>query len=273
MAREFHRNGLRVFATARDAKTIEDLASIGIETLSLTVDDEESVRRCFAEVKGKLGEKGLDYLVNNAGRNYTVPAMEAELSEIRDTFETNFVAVVHICQTFLPLLMKAKGTIVQIGSVAGVVPYVFGSVYNASKAAVHSFSDALRVELAPFGVHVTTVITGGVQSRIARVKRTLVPGSIYAPIEDEYNRRVVHSQAGAMPNEAYARSVVTQVLYGSAPWRWIWPWAQGRKSWIWEGNRSWLIWLLMGGWAWNGLSGKIVTRMFKLNRLRRAAGK
>lgn len=66
MAREFHRNGLRVFATARDAKTIEDLASIGIETLSLTVDDEESVRRCSAEVKGKLGEKGLDYLVNNA---------------------------------------------------------------------------------------------------------------------------------------------------------------------------------------------------------------
>ncbi|CAK41829.1 hypothetical protein CBS63078_3683 [Aspergillus niger] len=238
MAREFHRNGLRVFATARDAKTIEDLASIGIETLSLTVDDEESVRRCFAEVKGKLGEKGLDYLVNNAGRNYTVPAMEAELSEIRDTFETNFVAVVHICQTFLPLLMKAKGTIVQIGSVAGVVPYVFGSVYNASKAAVHSFSDALRVELAPFGVHVTTVITGGVQSRIARVKRTLVPGSIYAPIEDEYNRRVVHSQAGAMPNEAYARSVVTQVLYGSAPWRWIWPWAQGRKSWIWEDSEE-----------------------------------
>ncbi|GKZ38079.1 hypothetical protein AbraIFM66950_010026 [Aspergillus brasiliensis] len=273
LAREFHRNGLRVFATARDAKTIEDLASIGVETLSLTVDDEKSVRQCFEDVKGKLGEKGLDYLVNNAGRNYTVPAMEAELSEIRDTFETNFVAVVHICQAFLPLLMKAKGTIVQIGSVAGVIPYVFGSVYNASKAAIHSFSDTLRVELAPFGVHVTTIVTGGVQSRIARIKRTLVPGSLYAPIEDEYNRRVVHSQAGAMSNEAYARSVVTQVLYGSAPWRWIWPWAQGRKSWIWEGNKSWLVWLLMGGWAWNGLSGKIVTRMFKINRLRRAAGK
>ncbi|GKZ21457.1 hypothetical protein AbraCBS73388_007142 [Aspergillus brasiliensis] len=66
LAREFHRNGLRVFATARDAKTIEDLASIGVETLSLTVDDEKSVRQCFEDIKGKLGEKGLDYLVNNA---------------------------------------------------------------------------------------------------------------------------------------------------------------------------------------------------------------
>ncbi|EAW13337.1 SDR family oxidoreductase [Aspergillus clavatus NRRL 1] len=273
LAREFHRNGLRVFATARDAKTIDDLAALGIETVDLVVDDEESVKSCYAEVDKRLGGKGLDYLVNNAGRNYTVPAMEVELTEARKTFETNFFAVISMCKTFLPLLMKAKGTIVMIGSVAGVIPYVFGSVYNASKAALHSFSDTLRVELAPFGVNVTTVITGGVQSRIARIQRTLQPGSIYAPIEDEYTRRVTHSQAGAMPHTAYARSVVTQVLYGSAPWRWIWPWAQGRKSWIWEGNKSWLIWLVCGGWAWTGLFQGIMTRMFKLHKLRKVVGK
>ncbi|PWY69828.1 short chain dehydrogenase/reductase [Aspergillus sclerotioniger CBS 115572] len=260
LARGFHRNGLRVFAIAREAKTIEDLASIGIET---------SVRQCFAEVNAKLGEKGLDYLVINAGRNYTVPAIETELSEVRATFETNLFAIISICKTFLPLLMRAKGTIVQIGSVAGIVPYVFGSVYNASKAALHSFRDSLCVKAAPFGVTVTTVVTGGVQSRIARIQRTLAPNSIYAPIGDEYNRRVTHSQDGAMPNAAYARSVVTQVLYGSAPCRWISPWAQGWKSWIWEGNKSWVIWLFMGGWAWSGLTESIVTKMFKLHRLRR----
>ena len=107
------------------------------------------------------------------------------------------------------------------------------------------------------------------QSRIARTDRTLQPESIYTPIEDVYLRRVKHSQDGAMPNAAYARSVVTQVLYGSAPWRWLWPWARGRKSWIWEGNKSWLIWLLVGGWTWNGLFDRIMTRMFKLYRLRR----
>ncbi|PWY64744.1 putative short chain dehydrogenase/reductase [Aspergillus heteromorphus CBS 117.55] len=272
LAREFHRHGLRVFATAREAETIEDLAALGVETLSLVVDDEDSIRQCFADVKAKLGEKGLDYLVNNAGRNYTVPAMEVELPEARATFETNFFAVIAMCKTFLPLLMEAKGTIVQIGSIAGIIPYVFGSVYNASKAALHSFSDSLRVELAPFGVNVTTVVTGGVQSRIARVQRTLAPGSIYAPIEDEYDRRVTHSQDGAMPHASYARSVVRQVLYGSAPWRWIWPWAQGRKHWIWEGNKSWVIWFLVGGWAWNGLFQSVMVRMFQLDRLRNSAG-
>ena len=100
--------------------------------------------------------------------DYTVPAMDVNIEEARFTFETNFFSVIRMCQTFLPLLMKSKGTIVQIGSVAGVsdlwkcaivlqywriqiIPYVFGSVYNASKAALHSWSDTLRVELAPFG--------------------------------------------------------------------------------------------------------------------------
>jgi len=55
-----------VFATARDAKTIEELEALGIDTLSLVVDDEDSVRFCYEEVERRLGEKGLDYLVNNA---------------------------------------------------------------------------------------------------------------------------------------------------------------------------------------------------------------
>ncbi|KAL4915174.1 hypothetical protein BDW62DRAFT_189089 [Aspergillus aurantiobrunneus] len=272
LSREFHRHGLRVFATARDAKSLEDLATLGIETLSLTVDNEHSVQLCFSEIERRLGDRGLDFLVNNAGRNYTVPATEVNLSDVRATFEVNLFSVVYICKTFVPLLIKAKGTIVQIGSVAGIIPYVFGSIYNASKAALHSYSDTLRVELAPFGVNVTTVVTGGVQSRIARIQRTLEPNSIYTLIEDQYTRRVTHSQDGAMPHAAYARSVVAQVLYGSAPWRWIWPWAQGRKSWIWEGNKSWLIWFFVGGWAWTGLFHAALTRMFGLNRLKKALG-
>lgn len=66
LAREFHRHGLRVLATAREATTIADLAELGIETLSLVVDDAESVKACFADVETRLGDKGLDYLVNNA---------------------------------------------------------------------------------------------------------------------------------------------------------------------------------------------------------------
>ncbi|EDN11243.1 short chain dehydrogenase/reductase [Histoplasma capsulatum] len=203
LAREFHRNGLRVFATARDKSALISLKEQGIETLSLVVDKEESRKACRDEVELLLKGKGLDYLVNNAGLGYTVPVLDVNLQEAREVFETNFISVIAMCQEFAPLIIKAKGTIVQIGSVAGIIPYVFGGVYNASKAALHSLSDSLRV---------TTIITGGVKSNIARAAHTLPETSLYQPVKAEYARRIGHSQEGALSNEAYARTVVTQVL-------------------------------------------------------------
>ncbi|EEP77759.1 conserved hypothetical protein [Uncinocarpus reesii 1704] len=280
LALEFQRHGLRVFATARTRNTLTDLKARGVETLDLEVDKEQSVLSCRDEIASLLEGKGLDYLVNNASVQslfavtkcyYTVPALDVDLNEARQVFETNFFGVIMMCQAFAPLLIEAQGTIVQIGSLAGILPYVFGSVYNASKAALHSFSDTLRAELAPFGVHVTTIITGGVQSRIARVDRALSPTSLYQPIRDDYARRVTHSQHGAVPNEVYAKTVVTQILYGSAPWRWIWPWSRGpgRKKWIWAGNKANLIWFLSAGWAWIGLFQWALSRMFNLGKLKR----
>lgn len=221
-----------------------------------------------------------------------------------------------MCQTFLPLLIKAQGTIVQIGSVAGVRTRIKSLFYRQCVFPTWLYTNMNTMESRSFPtcsarsttpprrhytlsvilcvlnlphsgmsflsiiyhsscpdfdhhrVKVTTVITGGVQSRIARVKRVLPPTSLYRPIEAEYNRRVSHSQEGAMPHDAYARSVVTQVLYGSAPWRWLWPWAQGSKKWIWEGNRSWIIRFVTGGWLWFGLFDRVFTNMFNLWKLR-----
>lgn len=110
-------------------------------------------------------------------------------------------------------------------------PYVFGSTYNATKAALHAYSDTLRVELAQFDVKVVQIITGGIQSNIARTARDLPRNSYYLPVNTEFQRRVKHSQeAGSMPNEAYARSVVKKVLKQSPP------------KWVWEGNKSWVVW-------------------------------
>ena len=108
--------------------------------------------------------------------------------------------------------------------------YFFAGVYNASKAALHAYSNTLRLELAPFDVKVVIIVTGGVQSRIARTRRDLAEDSLYLPINDDYQRRLKHSQENAMPNEAYARSVISQVLQATP------------KKWIWEGKSSWTIW-------------------------------
>ncbi|KAL8819668.1 MAG: hypothetical protein Q9223_001939 [Gallowayella weberi] len=226
-------------------------------TLSLDVTQEKSILACKEAVTERIGG-GLDYLVNNAGRSkrnpryrqsremnqqvsdYAVPAIEAEMSEIESVYATNLFAVMRLCQTFMPLLQRSKGTIVQIGSAAGCIPYAWGSVYNASKAALHSYSATLRVEVAPLGVHVITVVTGGVKSRIARVKRCLSEDSVYKKLETDYRERQVHSQKVGMETALYAKEVVEKVLGAEGRlWRTRTIWAGGRAATV-----RWLSWIL-----------------------------
>ena len=260
--------------------------------MSLEVDQPDQVERCRDEVASLTGGK-LDYLVNNAGRSsfsalsshtsqlgsswealekevealhtnsnpdYTIPALDATLPEIQSTFSTNLFAVMHICTVFSPLLVRSRGTIVQIGSIAAIIPYAFGSVYNASKAALHSYSDSLRVELAPFGVSVITVVTGGVKSNIARTERVLPEGSLYADLEENYQRRQKYSQEVGMDNAVYARKVVGEVLAGDG---WIW-----KRRTIWAGGSANMVkWVSMFLGTESGLWDWLMTRMFGLGRL------
>jgi 1-acylglycerone phosphate reductase len=126
---------------------------------------------------------------------------------------------------------------------------VFGSVYNASKAALHAYSQTLRLELEPFGVRVQVIVTGGVQSNIARTKRSLPEASLYREIESDYMRRVSHSQEGAMKTEVYAKGVVDAALVKAPP------------KWVWRGNQSWVVWLVsrvLGAWIFD----LVMPRMF-----------
>ncbi len=248
-----------------------------MSTLSLDVTSPESIAQAKKDVEELTGGS-LDILVNNAyvsmsllqrhlkilltlyirGRNCTLPALEVDLNEARACFETNFFAIIAIVQAFTPLLISAKGLIINIGSVAAIVPYVFGSVYNASKAALHAYSQTLRLELEPYDVRVLVVITGGVKSNIARTGRILAKDSLYLDINEDFQRRVSHSQDGAMGNETYAKGVVAEAL--KPAWR--------QKKWLWRGNKALLVWFassFLGSWIFDW----VVPGMFGLDRLKR----
>lgn len=158
----------------------------------------------------------------------------------------------------MPLLRHAQGTIVQIGSVAGCIPYAWGSVYNASKAALHSYSSSLRVEVAPLGVHVITVVTGGVKSRIARHQRRFAEDSAYKRIEEAYVERQTHSQKVGMETALYAQEVVGQILHAEG---WLW-----RTRTIWAGGMAgtakWLSWVLP-----EAVSEWVISRLFGFDKL------
>ncbi|OWP00095.1 hypothetical protein B2J93_8666 [Marssonina coronariae] len=230
-----------------------------MSTLSLEVTSEESIKEAKNAVEKLTGGR-LDILVNNAktnrGRNCTFPALDVPLTEARATFETNLFGPIALTQSLIPLLIASRGLILNIGSVAAVTPYVFGSVYNASKAALHAWSSTLRLELEPFDVRVLVVVTGGVKSRIARTERRLPEGSLYMDIEEDFLRRVVHSQNGAMDTDVYAKGVVAEVLRGNATRKWLW---RGAKS-----SHVWWVSQWIGGWVFD----RIMPGMFGLTKLR-----
>jgi 1-acylglycerone phosphate reductase len=263
LAHEFASRGYHVLATVRDPSQVS-FSHPNITALALEVTSPESISALHKEVS-RVTSGRLDILVNNAGRNYTVPALDVDFDEVQQTFEVNLFAVMRIIQTFAPLLIEAKGKIVQIGSIAGIMPFVFGATYNASKAALHAYSNTLRVEMAPFGVRVITIITGGVKSNIARTDRQLPPDSYYMPIEADYQRRqalLKHGQEGkkdvGMDNERYAKSVVAQVLRGDG--------LLFKRRWIWEGSSSWLVWFVHT-YLPAGVLDYAFTRMFNLSKL------
>jgi 1-acylglycerone phosphate reductase len=198
----------------------------------------------------------------------TLPALDVPLSEVRATFETNFFAVVLMTQQFTPLLIRASPSLIlNIGSVAGIISYVYSSIYNASKAALHAYSDTLRLELEPFGVRVMVAVTGGVQSNIARTERLLPDNSLYRPVEREFDARVKHSQSNAMDTRMYARGLVREALK-SQP-----------KQWVWRGNMAhaikWAWNLGLGGWLFGRYMRRIggLWRLAAMVRSRRAEGK
>lgn len=133
---------------------LKDVA--GITLVQLDVTNIDSIRKARDTVASTLGaEKGLDMLVNNAGVATTMPALDHDISATRQMFEANLFGMMAMVQEFMPLLMlSSDACIVNVGSVAGLVPFAFGSSYGASKAAVHSYSDALRL-----GTHFTPLFS------------------------------------------------------------------------------------------------------------------
>jgi 1-acylglycerone phosphate reductase len=184
---------------------------------------------------------------------------------VRATFETNVFGVMAMCAAFAPLLIAARGLIINIASLAAITPYVFGAVYCASKGAVTAYSRTLRLELKPFGVRVMVAMAGTVRSQIAsKTHRTLPEGSIYERVRGLFERRLTFSQNNKTEGtEEFARKLVRGAL---AP---EWPlllraWF-GRPDWFWAGGWAGKVWL--STWFGEWLLDFVMYRMIGMKQL------
>ena len=188
--------GHHVIATGRRGDALEALRKAAdgpgkLDVLRLDVTDEAETRAVAEEALALTEGRGIDVLVNNAGYGQMGPASEVTDAELRKQYDTNVFGLMNVTRAFLPQLRaKGEARIVNVGSIGGRVTFPLMGVYNSTKYAVESLSDALRNELAPFGIRVSLVEPGPIRTEFnERAFDSLdlekMAGSPYAPITDQ----------------------------------------------------------------------------------------
>lgn len=189
-ALDLARAGYRVFATGRREGALATLKAeaggASLETLVLDVTSAESIESARAAIDAATGGHGVDVLVNNAGYGLVGPLEELSDGQLRAQFETNVFGLMAVTRAFLPAMRaRGRGRVINVSSVGGRMTFPLMGAYNATKYAVESLSDALRVELRPFGVQVSLIEPGSIRTEFAEVSLATVkvdPASPYAAV-------------------------------------------------------------------------------------------
>jgi len=153
------KSGHTVYATARREEAIEDLRAIGCHTLALDVTDESSMSAAVERVSSEQGAVGV--LINNAGYSQSGAVETVSPEDVRRQFETNVFGLLRMSQLVLPgMREQGSGRIVNVSSMGANFTFPGGGIYHATKYAVEAISDAMRFEVAGFGVKVIIVQPG-----------------------------------------------------------------------------------------------------------------
>lgn len=221
--------GYRVFAAGRSAEkraqldTLSREKNLSLETVELDVCDDASVQRAVANVLAKTG--AIDVLFNNAGVNFTAAVEDLRMEDWRRQFETNFFGVLRVTQAVVPHMRERRhGRIIMMSSVSGFVTAPTQGAYSSSKFALEAMSNALRLELYPFGVHVVLIepgyiVTGIQQAALELFKPYMdkMNNGPYAPLYARFFESVTGSRAESKTTPENCARVILQAIEAPNP--------------------------------------------------------
>ncbi|KAF5558960.1 short-chain dehydrogenase reductase family [Fusarium mexicanum] len=197
---EYKRLSFHTIATILPHESRTHLSQAGITCLPLDVTLKDSVLEVKAKVQELTGGR-LHILVNCAGIAYTMTAIDTDVIAVQRMFDVNVFGPMRMVHHFHDMIIEGSGTIVNIGSIGGTIPFVYGSSYNASKAALQHWSNTLRVEMAPF--------------------KKLPEGSYYSALAKEFEQHVLRKPKNATDRLELAENVVKESLK-NRPSAWFW---------------------------------------------------
>ena len=162
-AESLSKEGHVVYGAARRIEKMETLKQFGVKPIYLDVTDEESIKSAIDTIIGNEGR--IDVLINNAGYGSYGAIEDVEINEARRQFEVNLFGLARLVQLVLPHMRKQKsGRIINVSSMGGRLTTYFGAWYHATKYALEAFSDALRMEVADFGIDISLIEPGGIKT-------------------------------------------------------------------------------------------------------------
>jgi NAD(P)-dependent dehydrogenase (short-subunit alcohol dehydrogenase family) len=198
--------GFRVYGTSRNPSGKPQEPGVGM--LALDVDSDESVNDGVKELLDETGR--LDVLVNNAGYVLTGGAEETSIAEAKAQLETDFFGPVRMAKAVLPTMRKhGSGQIINISSLAAVLPVPFEGYYAAAKAALLAWSEAVRREVKSFGIKVSVIEPGFFKTNLGN-SRKITKSTI--PDYDELRKRATAALDNDFENGADPKLVGETVL-------------------------------------------------------------
>jgi NAD(P)-dependent dehydrogenase (short-subunit alcohol dehydrogenase family) len=162
-------NGFHVFAGVRrevDGETLQRQTSETLTPLIIDVTEEETISAAARAVTDLVGERGLAGLVNNAGIGVPAPVEFQPMADFRKQLEVNLFGPFAMIQSFMPLIRRGGGRIVNVGSIGGMLVLPINGAYSASKFGIRAISDALRLELRQWNIHVSLIEVAPVKTAI-----------------------------------------------------------------------------------------------------------
>ena len=220
-ARQLARCGFHVLAGVRRGGDADLIRAPGIEPLILDITEPDHIHALAARVREDPRRRRLQVLVNNAGVGVNVPVETYPMAEWRRLFEVNLFGHVAVTQALLPALIDAHGRVVNVSSVGGRIAMATYGPYAATKHALEAVSDALRRELAPFGVAVVVVEPGAIKTempgRAMATAEDLVSAMTstqrqrYGTLVQAVNAQTAAHTAKGLPPDAAARVIVRAV--------------------------------------------------------------
>ena len=211
-AQTLARQGHTVYAAARRVEKMEPLQSDGVKVMRMDVTDSASMAE---GVKTVLDAEGrIDVLVNNAGYGYFGAVENVTMEEARRQVEVNVFGLAELCKLVLPVMRKqGSGRIINTSSIAGKMVLPFGAWYHVSKFSVEALSDALRMEMRPFGVDVVLIEPGGIKTDWGIIAaKHLAESSKGTAYEEDALREAELMHKGYSGNYLSAPRVVTRAI-------------------------------------------------------------